>query len=326
MIKRIQIIRELKRLRKNPVNTVFLNSLKMRLEVLVDNYPLNTKVSGYPYFKLKNLFDLRAVRVSLAGFVIFILLSASVATASQGSLPGERLYPVKIFTEEVRSATTIQNTAKAKLRTDFAKRRVNEIKEILGDTEIKSENLEIALTQFEKNLTKATDIIEIEKGRPEKKKDDDKLASIYQDIDKNKENLEKTLSERKNETENKQKELEEKIKNKSYEESEERETLIDELVEVKINREILEEKEENIRDLFKHKEKSEEIKEYINDTDTKQKKINDKLESKKNELKNKREVIKSREESKREVREKIMEELDNDKDKKEDEREDDDND
>jgi len=307
MIKKIRIIRELKRLRKKPVNKIFLTSLKMRLEVLVDSYPNQGKIQNPAYKTIRNIFSLRVTQVSLAGFMITILLGTSVATASQGSLPGEKLYPVKIFTEEVRSVTTLKNKEKAKLRMSFATKRIDEIKEMLEKTEIESGNIDIALDQFEKNLLKVKELLAEEKSLAVDI--DSGITTLHQDVDKNKEVLKKTLNEKKVKTEHKQKELEEKIKNTNKEKEVTKETLIDELVEVRINREILETKEKDVYKRLEEKEETEEIREGESKEYLQQKKINEELKSKNNDSRDKREVIKSREESRKEIREKVIQEI-----------------
>lgn len=324
MIKKIKIIRELKRLRKKPVDKIFLNSLKMKLEVLADAYPSKGKTANPAYETLRSIFSLRVVQVSFASFMIVVLLGASVAAASQESLPGEKLYPVKIFAEEARSIIAIKNTTKAKLRIDFAEKRIYEIEKILEEKEIESDNLEIALTQFEKNFTKINDIIEGKRSSATDINSD--MTAIRQDIDKNKEKLERAINEKKIKAEKRQKELEEKIKKTNKEERLSKEALIDELVEVRINKEILDIKEDDIRKMLEYKKENEEIKEYEDENkyNLRQEKIDEELKSKNNEIKNKRENIKSREESKKEIREKIIKEIiDNEDDGGENDYEDD---
>lgn len=324
MIKKIKIIRELKRLRKKPINKIFLNSLKMRLEVLVDTYPHGGEAKSPVYVTLRNIFNLRTVQVSFAGFMVIILLSASAATASQGSLPGEKLYSIKIFTEEVRSVATLKNKEKAKLSMSFAAKRIDEIKEMLEKTEIESGDIDIALDQFEKNLMKVTDLLAEEKSLSVDI--DSGVTALHQDVDKNKEVLKKTLNEKKVKTEHKQKELEEKIKKTAKEKEATKETLIDELVEVRINREILETKEKDVYKRLDEKEETEEIKESESKEDILQNRVNEELKSKNTETRNKREVIKSREESRKEIREKVIQEIHDDDISKDRENEDEDED
>ncbi|MCR4284356.1 MAG: DUF5667 domain-containing protein [Parcubacteria group bacterium] len=312
MIKKIRIIRELKRLRRKPVDKIFLNSLKTRLEVLVNTCPGadERKALNPIHETLKSIFGLRVTQVSIAVFMIIVLLGTSVATASQGSLPGEKLYLVKIFTEEVRSVVALKNKEKAKLSMGFAEKRINEIKEVLEKTEIESEDLEIALSQLEKNLTRVTDIIEAEKSLTVKLEEE--TTNINQDINRNKETLEKILKEKRVKTENKQKELEKNIKKTIREESAAKETLIDELVEVRINKEILERLE------TKKREETKEIKESENKYNLEEEESNKGSGYSIKNKEDKRGVIKSREESRKEIREKVMKEIYENEDKSED--------
>ncbi len=69
------------------------------------------------------------VRALAPAFLLLILLAASAGTvfAAQASLPGEALYPVKLFGEEVRLSWTTDPEQKAELLLDYAATRVDEI-------------------------------------------------------------------------------------------------------------------------------------------------------------------------------------------------------
>lgn len=62
--------------------------------------------------------------------VIGLVLGGSIASvsASERSIPGDLLYPVKLATEQARVLLEKQRTEKVKLKTEFAARRVEEIK------------------------------------------------------------------------------------------------------------------------------------------------------------------------------------------------------
>ncbi len=314
MIKNIKIIKELKRLKKKPVNQIFLNSLKMRLEVLVKTNPVDERVRKPVHHTLRSIFKLRVVKVSFAVFMVTLLLGASAARASQGSLPGEKLYSIKIFTEEVRSKTTLKNKDRARLSMSFAAKRIKEIEEMLEETEIESDKLEIALNQFEKNLTKATNIM-----REEKMIIDDigvETAEIHQDIKEKKEVLERTIREKKVRMEDKEKEIEEKIKLATPEEKENNETLIDELIGLKINKEILEFKEKDVQKILEDAEKTEEIKEAGSKNSTLKEQRDAQLKIERREVYNNREIIRSREEAGKEIRKKVLEKIESDRKEK----------
>jgi len=72
--------------------------------------------------------SLKTALVQIAATVlIVVLLSGGVAMASANSLPNSPLYPVKIATESVQLALTLNQVTKAELHLRFAERRLEEI-------------------------------------------------------------------------------------------------------------------------------------------------------------------------------------------------------
>jgi len=72
------------------------------------------------------LFSTKLWSRAAAVIVIFLLLGWGAATASAGSLPGELLYPVKLFTERVKFFLTLRPEEKAELRIIFSEERLKE--------------------------------------------------------------------------------------------------------------------------------------------------------------------------------------------------------
>lgn len=72
--------------------------------------------------------------------------------ASERSLPGDTLYPVKIATEQTKLALTSKKTDKLKLKTEYVTRRVNEIKAIANNPNTQSEVKKTAET-LKRDLT-----------------------------------------------------------------------------------------------------------------------------------------------------------------------------
>lgn len=88
-------------------------------------------------FSFKHLFPERVVNLvrapALAMFSVFVTVfggSILSVSASDRSLPGDFLYPIKIATEQTRLALTSGKTEKLRLKTEFVDRRVEEIKVI----------------------------------------------------------------------------------------------------------------------------------------------------------------------------------------------------
>lgn len=64
---------------------------------------------------------------SLSVLVLLLLVGGGVASAAEGSVPGDLLYPIKTeVNEPLRAALTFNTEAKAKLQVEFAKRRLEE--------------------------------------------------------------------------------------------------------------------------------------------------------------------------------------------------------
>jgi hypothetical protein len=91
--------------------------------------------------------------VTLLLVFVFILAGSSVTVyASQSSLPGEPLYPVKSWTEDVRIAMTTSPDAKLSLTLDYTNRRVDEISVLLADGKTVNEQTS---DRFQKELEDA---------------------------------------------------------------------------------------------------------------------------------------------------------------------------
>ena len=122
----------------------------------------------------------------LAMLLIFFISSASVGAAftSQGALPGELLYPVKIVTEKIELAVTKDEIKKTELHLEFAGKRLNEAEQIIEQdgTETQMDNL---FLNYQNELNESQKILE-ETGaqKPEiaavidKKTEDDKKSMV----------------------------------------------------------------------------------------------------------------------------------------------------
>jgi len=71
-----------------------------------------------------------AVAVAMILVLFLVLAGGGTVMASSDSLPGDRLYPVKIAAEKVRAFFTFGDEAKANLHMEFAERRVKEIESL----------------------------------------------------------------------------------------------------------------------------------------------------------------------------------------------------
>lgn len=75
------------------------------------------------------------LRILVAALTVMILLVGSSLTvyAAQGSLPGETLYPIKSWSEDVRLSLTHSPYARLELTIDYTYQRVDEISQLLAE-------------------------------------------------------------------------------------------------------------------------------------------------------------------------------------------------
>ena len=96
-------------------------------------------------------------RFSMAGIIIAIVLALSAvgggtAYASQASLPGDALYPIKLGTEQVRMMLPGDDVAKAERALSFAERRVDEMEALAKEG--RPEDMALAVEKYDDALNK----------------------------------------------------------------------------------------------------------------------------------------------------------------------------
>lgn len=133
------------------------------------------KLGEVPFGNLKT--NPKFVRVA-AVLLAVIFAGGGIAMASQESLPGEPLYPVKILSEDIRYSITLKPEDKAKLHATFAVKRVDEIKEILSKKGVEPKGLDQAISRLQYNASKATDAVSEKK----KETDAEQLAKNINDV------------------------------------------------------------------------------------------------------------------------------------------------
>ena len=166
MFEDFKIKREIKKIKNVPVNEKFLLSLRARLEERMALNPVRENIPLSLYFRL--------APALVTIFAVLIFSGGGIAFASQKSLPGSILYPVKILTEDVREAVVFNPETKIKLRAEYAQKRINELEKVMERKDIDPKKIEAVRIKiennFERNIQKANDIIKREKmkGRDEK--------------------------------------------------------------------------------------------------------------------------------------------------------------
>lgn len=141
--------------------------------------------------------------------LITMLSGGGAALASQNSLPGEALYPVKTLTEDVRSALTINKQSEAKLQSKLAAERLEEVSKMLQANNVDSQGVEIALSKLKDHVAKMSQIVEEEKT---KGNDVVQLENdLSENLKTNKDVLERTFKQHKENLESEKKGLEKEI-------------------------------------------------------------------------------------------------------------------
>ena len=202
MFEKYKIIKKIRKVKEKPVNSAFLAYLQSELKKYMAANPVikteakrhyilgginpapraNAQNIWHSRFALTrhssptlqskhfgrgvNLFYFFKIKY-ITGLIIVlavILIGGGLVYASQSSLPGETLYPVKIMSEEMRSALTLNPRAKAEYQTELARERVEEIKSVLNQKGVESKGLNAAIASLEKHMAAAAEIIDKEKS------------------------------------------------------------------------------------------------------------------------------------------------------------------
>lgn len=170
MFENFKIKRKIRKLKNVPVGGQFLLSLRNKLIAQMNSNPVIKKEGERSNFII--LTDkLKLMPIPLIIALIVALGGGGAAVASQNSLPGDTLYSVKILTEDIREAVTFNTKAKANLEIKFANERLAEIKKTFEKNGAEPKGLDVALSRFEKHITKANSIMEKKEQRGEETED-----------------------------------------------------------------------------------------------------------------------------------------------------------
>jgi soluble cytochrome b562 len=137
----------------------------------MERYPVRKTEAGRQKIKGGGLILTLKPMPIIVGIIIATLLAGGgTAYASQGSLPGDALYPVKLMAEDVQMAAAWNSEKKVEMETKFANRRLEEVQKLQEklrkkNGEIKPEVVEKAMERAEERLNKAESrIAEMEDG------------------------------------------------------------------------------------------------------------------------------------------------------------------
>jgi uncharacterized protein YgbK (DUF1537 family) len=91
----------------------------------------------------------------MAGFLIFVIGGVGTVIASRNSLPGDKLYLIKISIEKAEVRLVTGKAAKAQKQAEIAGRRAQELSIIIGQpSDGKAEKVRRAVEQIDRQLTR----------------------------------------------------------------------------------------------------------------------------------------------------------------------------
>ncbi len=106
-------------------------------------HPVRKNIRGRQQRAWSNILTFNyLVRKPMPIFLSIVLLlsgTAGITLASQNSLPGEMLYPIKLRSEDVRSVLALSTQSKAELEVNFAENRLEEAEELSNETKLDTE-------------------------------------------------------------------------------------------------------------------------------------------------------------------------------------------
>jgi hypothetical protein len=141
------------------------------------------KISLGAFFPSNNtLMLLRPAGAFLSISIVVLTSGIFTVSAAQDTLPGDTLYNVKLVSEKVQKALTPSEEEKAKLDITFAGKRIDELEQIIAEPEsdeIKAEQVETVLQEFEENVNSANETL-TEISQTE---DHEEATLLAQDID-----------------------------------------------------------------------------------------------------------------------------------------------
>lgn len=144
---RFLFVRRLIRLRRSHVPPAVLEAARARLEEAMRATPMAAFVQVRTF----------AWKPAMIALVVVVAFAGSgTVWASQGSLPGDALYSVKMASEEIRAAVAFGTSAKLKTYANRAERRLDEAERILAAAEARklkdTTRLQVVMRSYERHV------------------------------------------------------------------------------------------------------------------------------------------------------------------------------
>jgi hypothetical protein len=132
------------------------------------------------------------IGLTAIGIIGVVLLGGGTALASNASKPGDFLYSVDLWTEDVQLAFSLSDDMKQGVYVGIAQERLVEIQQLFAQDEVNAPGIAIALANFEEKKHAATDLAN---NDDEKTELEDEFEAFESTIDGLFESQQKTLED-----------------------------------------------------------------------------------------------------------------------------------
>lgn len=156
-MKKFKIIENIRKLKEISVNSDWLTNGQKNLQSFMAENPVRNFEPDRRSWQegvFKKLI-LKPMPIAIIAIIASLITGSGIVTASQNSLPTDRLYPVKLIMEKVEEATTFNKIKKVELQTKLATNRLEEIKQLQLQGRATKIIVEDNLQKYQGSLTKA---------------------------------------------------------------------------------------------------------------------------------------------------------------------------
>lgn len=137
----------------------------LRKKVLEEIGPVTT-VPVVRRYQIQGMSTLQFMRSNFTNMILPLLIivsllggGAGATYASQSSLPGEVLYPVKLVTERAQVALTVDDTREAALHLRFSSKRLEEVEELAHEGKKDPKLVKLAVENYKTELVQAQAVL-----------------------------------------------------------------------------------------------------------------------------------------------------------------------
>jgi len=177
------LVRKIKKLQRIEPNASWLESQRSFLLYEISRPKIESKrerlILAFPFFNFSKIFKPAFAFALTSVILVSSITTVGVISASQGTLPGDFLYPVKTAIEKTQLTFTSSPESRTKLSVKFATQRIDEFTQLI-ERPNKGEDIGKTVQKFtqemvtvqqnintlkEKNMQKATEVAKIVKAQ-----------------------------------------------------------------------------------------------------------------------------------------------------------------